>query len=144
MAGKYDELIVSNLKYEPPMSLDFQEIYRRFASRVLWIDSNVVPGAFQMNVSWYKHVPELDPIFEANAHEDAEILGFFGTDPEEPYNLHGEIQVDLDGEPHVITRSSLIFVPSNLPHALHVRRVDQPILHFSVVTGANYNGSAYK
>ena len=142
--AKYDHLIVSDLKYEPEMSLDFKAIYERFASRVLWIDSNVVPGAFQMNVSWYKKVPELDPIFEAHAHEDSEILGFFGTDPEDPYNLHGEVQVDIDGEPHAITGSSLIFLPSNIPHALHIKRVDQPIFHFSIMSGAKYNNSAYK
>ena len=50
-AAKYEHLILSDLQYEPPMSPDFGEIYRRFAKRVLWIDGDLVPGAFQMNVS---------------------------------------------------------------------------------------------
>lgn len=141
---KYGDLILSDLKYEPPMSMDFRELYRRFADRVLWIDGNLVPGAFQMNVSWYKAVPEIDPIFAEHRHASAEIIGFFGSDPEDPYNLHGKIQVDIDGEAHTITRSSLIFFPPNLPHAIHIYEVDQPIFHFSVVTESAYNGAAYQ
>ena len=142
--SKYDHLILSNLQYEPPMSPEFRKVYESFAKRILWIDGNLVPGAFQMNTSWYNEVPELDPIFAEHSHEAAEIIGFFGSDPNDPYNLHGELQIDLDGEAHVISRSSLIFLPPNLPHAIHIRRVDQPIFHFSVVTGSIYNGSAYR
>ncbi len=141
---KYSELIVSSLKYEPPMSEEFREIYNNFARRILWIDGDVVPGAFQMNTSWYCSVPEVDPIFETHAHEASEIIGFFGTDSNNPYELGGEIEIILDGEAHSIKSSSLIFVPSNLPHALRILRVDRPIFHFSVVSEANYNGSAYK
>lgn len=140
----YDYLIMSELEYEPDMSPDFRGIYRKFAERVLWIDGNLVPGAFQMNVSWYKEVPELDPIFAAHSHESAEIIGFFGSDPEDPHELHGEIHVIIDGEEHVLTRSSLIFLPPNLPHAIRILRVDRPIFHFSVVTESEYNGSAYQ
>ncbi len=141
---KYDHLIVTDLKYEPEMSPEFKQIYQNFAKRILWIDGNVVPGAFQMNTSWYNRVPEIDPVFEEHSHEAAEIIGFFGTDPENPYDLHGEVQIDFEGEPHVITGSCLIFVPPNLPHTLHINRVDSPIFHFSVVTEQTYNGSAYK
>lgn len=144
MSGKYDHLIVSELKYEPPMSADFREIYQKFASRVLWIDENVVPGAFQMNISWYKDVPEQDPIFAEHAHDAAEIIGFFGSDPEDPYALHGHIEMIIDGEPHTIESSSLIFVPPNLPHAMRILRVDRPIFHFSAVTEGKYNGAAYR
>ncbi len=142
--GKYGNLIVKTLKYEPPMSPEFKEIYNNFAKRILWIDDNVVPGAFQMNTSWYKSVPEVDPVFEEHAHESPEIIGFFGTDSENPYELNAEIEIIFDGEAHTIDSSSLIFVPSNLPHTLRILKVDKPIFHFSVVSEGIYNGSAYK
>ena len=96
--SKYADLIMSELQYEPDMAPDFREIYRRFAERVLWIDGNLVPGAFQMNVSWYKEVPALDPIFAEHRHDSAEIIGFFGSDPDDPHTLNGEVHVILDGE----------------------------------------------
>ncbi len=141
--GRYDGLIVSELKHEPEMSPEFRAVYEKFARRILWIDGNVVPGAFQMNTSWYNRVPEKDPVFAEHAHPSAEIIGFFGSDPEEPNDLRGEIVVELGGEPHTITRSSMIFVPPNLPHAIRILRVDAPIFHFSVVTDGTYNGGAY-
>ena len=141
---KYGNLIMSELKYEPDMAPDFREIYRQFAERVLWIDGKLVPGAFQMNVSWYKEVPVLDPIFAKHSHESAEIIGFFGSDPDDPHELNGEVHVIIDSEEHVLTRSSLVFLPPKLPHAIRILRVDRPILHFSVVTESEYNGSAYQ
>ena len=141
--NRYKNLIVSELKHEPEMSPEFRDIYQKFAKRILWIDDHVVPGAFQMNTSWYKAVPERDPIFAEHAHESAEIIGFFGSDPENPNELYGEVQVDLNGEAHIITKSSMIFIPPNLPHAIHIYRVDLPIFHFSAVTEGLYNGSAY-
>ena len=142
--SKYNHLILSELRYEPDMAPNFREVYRRFAERVLWIDGNLVPGAFQMNVSWYKEVPALDPVFAAHSHESAEIIGFFGSDPDDSHELHGEIHVILDCEEHVLTRSSLVFLPPGLPHAVRVQRVDRPFFHYSVVTESHYNASAYK
>ena len=141
---RYAHLIVSELKKEPDMSVEFREMYRKFAKRILWIDDEVVPGAFQMNTSWYCKVPDKDPVFPEHRHDSAEIIGFFGSDPENPNELHGEIQIDLDGEPYRITSSSLIFLPPQLPHAIHLLRVNRPVFHFSVVTEGIYNGSAYQ
>ena len=141
---KYSNLIVSSLGYEPPMSPEFKEIYNKFARRILWIDDKLVPGAFQMNTSWYHSTPELDPIFDTHAHDSAEIIGFFGTDSEHPYELDADIRVIIDGEERILSGSSLIFIPPNLPHAMRILRVDKPVFHFSVVTEGNYNGAAYK
>ena len=141
--GKYDGLIVNELKYNPPMSEEFRAVYENFAKRILWIDDKLVPGSFQMNTSWYKTTPERDPIFEEHAHPSAEIIGFFGTDPENPYELPADIQLDIDGEPHYIRSSTLIFVPPNVPHNLRIHEIRKPIFHFSVVTEGSYNGSAY-
>ena len=53
--------IVQDLK-DPNMGTpDFQAMYKKFANRILWIDNNVVEGAFQMNTAWYFAVPERDP-----------------------------------------------------------------------------------
>ena len=141
---KYSHLFVDSLKYEPPMSPEFKEVYNAFAKRILWIDDNVVPGSFQMNTSWYHSTPAIDPIFAEHSHPGAEILGFFGTNPENPSELDADIEVIIDGEAHSVTRSTLVFFPPNVPHALRILRVGKPIFHFSVVTDGTYNGAAYK
>jgi hypothetical protein len=137
--------VVTELKDPPMPSEDFERIYRRFAKRILWMDDQVVPGAFQMNTAWYFAVPEKSPIFEEHSHDSDEIIGFIGSDPDDPYNLNAELEVWIDGERHVLTTSTMIFIPANLKHMpLKINRVDKPIFHFSVVTTGTYDKGAYK
>ena len=69
-----------------------------------------------------------------------EILCFYGSDPEDPYNLHGEIELILGDESHILTKSSLIYVPAGMRHSTPlVNRIDRPIFHFSMVLNPNYN-----
>jgi hypothetical protein len=142
---KTSKYIVQDL-HEPQMGTEeFRAMYNRFAKRILWIDGDVVDGAFQMNTSWYFRIPETNPIFETHAHDCDELIGFIGSDPNHPEDLGGELEVWLDGEHHVLTRSSMIFVPANMPHMpVKFNRVDRPIFHFSVVMNTHYDGDAYQ
>jgi hypothetical protein len=112
-------------------------MYKQFATRILWMDTNVVPGAFQMNCSWY-----LKPSThgaEPHKHDVDEIIGFFGNDSKNPYELGGEIEMWLEDEQFLLTKTTMIFVPAGMKHCpLIIRRVDRPIFHFSVVTGGTY------
>jgi len=143
--SKYSKYVVQTLQAPETGDEDFKRMYERFSKRILWMDGNVVPGAFQMNTAWYYAVPEKDPVFEEHTHEYDELIGFFGSNPDDPYDLGAEISVTIDGEEHILTRSSLIFCPAGMKHMpLSIRRVDRPIFHFSVVVGPEYNGAAYK
>jgi hypothetical protein len=112
--------------------------YAKYASRILWMDENVVKGAFHMNTAWYlKAANTLED--KPHIHDTDEIIGFFGNDASRPYDLGGEIEIWLEGEKHLITKSALIFVPAGMPHCpLILRRVDRPIFHFTTVPGGRY------
>ncbi|MDR1590209.1 MAG: hypothetical protein LBS51_08485 [Oscillospiraceae bacterium] len=142
--GKYAGYFVQELREPADMgSPEFRELYGRFSKRILWIDGDAVPGAFQMNTAWYFAVPERDPIFIEHSHEDSELLGFFGSDPKDPYELGGVIEFSVDGEARRLTRSTLIFLPGGLSHnPMRILEVRAPIFHFSIMTGARYDGSA--
>ena len=140
-SGKYAANIVQTAT-DPQMDPEFKRIYNNFAKRIIWIDDEVVPGSMQMNTSWYHSVPERDPIFEEHVHDDQdELIGFFGTDPENPYELGAKIEFTIDGEAHLLTRSSIIFVPAGVPHnPMRILEVERPVFHFSVVRGGIYDG----
>ena len=143
--GTYGNLIIQDLHDPKAGTPEFREMYRKFSRRILWIDDKVCPGAFQMNTAWYHSVPEKDPVFEEHSHDSDELVGFFGSNPEDPYDLGGEIVITLNGEEHRITRSSIIFCPAGMPHMrMSIRRVDRPIFHFSVVTSKAYDNGAYE
>jgi hypothetical protein len=139
--GKYGNLFVQDLK-EPANLLtpDFRVIYNNFAKRILWMDSDVCQGAFQMNTAWYFAVPERDPIFGEHVHNYEELIGFFGSNPDDPYDLGGVIEFSVDGEAHKLTRTTMIFLPAGLTHnPMRILEVKRPIFHFSVVMNPQYD-----
>jgi len=138
--GEYAKYFVQDLQTPPGMiTPDFAKFYSTFAHRILWMDGNVVPGAFQMNTAWYHSVPERDPVFPEHEHPYDEIIGFFGSNPDDPYDLGGIVEFGINGEMHSLTKSTMIFAPGGVPHSpIRVLKVDRPIFHFSVVMNQEY------
>lgn len=138
---KYGKQIVTSLKTPERFTPEFNATYAKWANRILWLDNSVVPGAFQINCSWYMRPPDVKTAeAKAHTHDADEIIGFFGNDPDDRYNLGAEIEFWLEDEMHLITTSALIFVPGGMKHCpLILRRVDRPIFHFSTVTKGQYN-----
>jgi len=137
LEADYGKYVVTELKI-PPEKQAIAEAYAKYAFRILWMDKNVVEGAFHMNTAWYlKAAATLEDV--PHTHDSDEIIGFFGNDPKDPYNLHGEIEIWLEDEKQVITRSAMVFVPAGMKHCpLILKRVDQPIFHFTTVPGKLY------
>ncbi len=135
---KTEKFIVTDLQM-PEFQQSIQPVYSKFATRVLWLDDRVVEGAFHMNVSWYlKAAPTLAD--KPHVHATDEIIGFFGSNPDDPYDLGGEVEIWLEDDKHMLTRSCMIFVPAGMKHCpLTVTRVDRPIFHFTTVTGHEYD-----
>jgi hypothetical protein len=76
---------------------------------------------------------------EAHAHDFDEVITFFGTNLEDPHDLCGEIELWLEDEQHIITKSCIVFVPRGMKHGpLIIRRVDRPIFHFAAGPGSVY------
>ncbi|MDR1300013.1 MAG: hypothetical protein LBJ84_07185 [Oscillospiraceae bacterium] len=142
IGGQYSKYFVQQLHEPADMGTpEFREMYRRFSKRILWIDGDAVPGAFQMNTAWYYAVPERDPVFTEHSHDCDELIGFFGSNPDDPYDLGGAIEFSVNSEARRLTRSTLIFMPGGLAHnPMRILEVSAPIFHFSVVTGAHYDG----
>ena len=134
---KYGKYIVTELQV-PDFQPEFVKKYAEFAKRILWLDDNVVEGAFQMNCSWYLKAND-EHLAQAHVHDTDEIIGFFGSDPDDPHNLHAEIEFWMEDERHIIIKSCLIFVPRGMKHLpLILKWVDKPIFHFTTVNAGQY------
>ena len=109
------------------------------ATRVAYVDDEVIKGAFYMEANWLWQSTEGGT--EAHAHDFDEIIGFFGTNPDDLDDLCGEVEFWLGEEKHLLTRSCVVFVPKGLKHCPMIfRRVDRPILNFAVGPGRMYDG----
>jgi hypothetical protein len=135
---KYGKYVISDL-IMPESKHKIDADYRKYARRIRWIDDDMVPGTFHMNTAWYlKAGPTLETT--PHVHDSDELIGFFGSDPEDPDDLGGEVSIRLGDEEHIITRSTIIFVPAGLVHCpLVLNRVDKPIFHFTTVNIGQYN-----
>jgi len=148
--GEFGHLVMQNLVLPAPAAAPERIArYEQFGKRIHWVDGENMPGAFQMNTSWWFR-PNREQVLSTpnhqvgkpHTHNYPEILGFYGSDPKNPYELGGEIELEINGETHILTKSSMVFLPPNMPHCpLLINRVDseeRPIFHFSVVMNNLY------
>jgi hypothetical protein len=108
------------------------------ANHIAWLDKNVIEGAFYAECIWFQGGSDTNRV-EAHIHDFDEVIGFFGTNPEDQTDLGGEVELWIDGEKHTITKSFLAFVPKGMVHCpLKIKRVDRPIFHFTTGPGGSY------
>ena len=142
--GEYGKYIVQTLQVPERMAdpnSEFAKFYRSYANRLLWMDTNVVPGSFQMNTSWYHSASDARPLLGhgEHVHDFDEMVGFLGSNSEDPYDLGGIIEIGMGGELHRLTKSSIIFMPAGLKHLpLSIIELHRPILHFSISLSPTY------
>jgi hypothetical protein len=136
--SKFSQYIVTE-KYTPSeFSAEMIKKLEEWNHLILWVDERVAPGAFQMNCCWFTKTPAEQPYFQ-HQHDVAEIIGLFGSDPDDPHSMGGEVEFWMEEEKFIITNSCMIFVPPGIKHCpLYIMRVDRPIFHFSVVTSLRY------
>jgi hypothetical protein len=147
---KYGKYIVDTLQqpkeeasWSPP---DLGEAGKGKGGRVLYLDSNVAPGAFYMECVWVLPRPAgTGPAgarrvgTESHSHDYDEVIAFFGTNPDDPHDLGAEVELWLGDEKHIITKSSLVFIPAGLKHCpLTFLRVDRPVFHYTTGPGKMY------
>jgi hypothetical protein len=141
---KYGKYIISELKmpaveapWSPP---NLGGVSKGKGGRVLYMDSSIVPGATYMECVWVMPRPANAPPLpggrrvgtEPHTHDYDEVIAFIGTDHDDPYDLGAEVELYLDDEKHIITKTSLVFIPAGLKHCpLTFLRVDRPVFHYT-------------
>ena len=72
-------------------------------------------------------------IKEAHTHPFDEVLAYFGSNPEDPHDLGGEIELWLEDEKFLMSKSFIAYIPAGMRHGpLILRRIDRPIFHYVV------------
>ena len=146
---KYGKYIVTELKrnYTRP---DWDKASKKPEEgiNVLHLDSEVLEGAFYVGGTWFwpRKMPS-EPLKERpnpvipHKHDFDEVLAHFGTNRDDPYDLGGELEIWLGDEKHIVTKSSIIFIPKGLVHGpIGFNRIDRPIFHFSCGPSKMYTG----
>ena len=144
---KHAKYIVTDIKQDMKLpeyrvgAIQAQKDPSRKPNRVMWIDDEVVPGAFYTECVWFLPGMGSEQV-KVNTHQHpfSEVISFFGTNYEDFQDLGGEVELWLEDEKIIMTRSFSAFVPAGMKHCpLIIRRVDRPIFHFTVGTGKDYD-----
>lgn len=129
---KYGEYIITEMNRETDP----------LGTRVYCLHGGIFPGAPYVDCAWFwPQQHEIVVVDKGHSHDFEEVVTFFGTDPDDPTDLGGEIVFWMEDEPHTITKSCVIFVPKGVKHCpLIVRRLTRPVFHFATATDKNYRG----
>jgi hypothetical protein len=134
---KYEKYILTDLKL-PSNVQKRQAEYNKRATRILWLEDEIMEGASSVILSWYWKPTEKEGS-PSHVHDFDEVIGFIGSDPQNPSDLGGEVEFWLEDEKYLLTKSCLIFAPKGLRHCpLRVTRVDRPILFVAFSTTTKY------
>jgi hypothetical protein len=106
---------------------------------LLYLDSSVVKDAFYVESNWTLPPFAKESHGEAHKHDYDEVIGFFGSDPENPQELYAVAEVHIGDEVHTVTKSCLLFVPKGVLHGpIDFKKIDRPMFHFSCSMSKSY------
>jgi hypothetical protein len=102
---------------------------------LLFMDGSVIKNAFYSECCWFLPAmmgnKSLSLNVKPHKHTYNEVLALIGSNPDEPRNLNGELEIFLNGERHLIMESVMIFLPAGLEHGpIRWLRLDRPVFHF--------------
>ena len=146
MANWDEKYFVTNLvqtnMVEAPWNPYFTE---KEGTRLIALDNNILPGAFYMETAWFwpgkwPATKGEEGTIKRHTHPFDEVVAFVGSNPEDVYDLGGEIEFWVDDKKNVINKSFVAFIPAGTSHGpIRWLKLDRPVFHFTSGTGHNYN-----
>ncbi len=102
-----------------------------------------VPNATYLNAEVVSKPTEPGP-FEQHAHSFDEYVTFIGTNIEKPYDLDGVVEIWIEDEKYILTRSTAVFVPTGVYHGPIVfHEVNTPIVWSESAAATHYSYGMY-
>ena len=128
-------------KYESFIMNDFNTGRDEIGTLLYRLDEKKVPDIpFFTDCAWIWPKPgEIVMEAKSHSHDFSEIITVFGTNPDDPRDLGGEVEFWLDDEKYILTKSSIIWVPKGMMHCPTIfRNVTRPIFHYIVGDAGKY------
>ena len=138
-AGTFANHVV--YRYEPSSGI-IPEAPEGFLQLLIWMAGDKVEGAPYLELCRFMCVNPTGP--ETHKHPTSEFIAFIGTNPEDPADLGGEVHFIMGDEEIPTTKSTVVFVPGDLPHSpILVPEIHVPALvHFSGSRSSEYDRQA--
>jgi hypothetical protein len=109
-------------------------------TNMAYLDGEVIEGAWNVICAWFW--PRKEPMVvipEPHYHDENEVIAFFGTNSEDPFDLCAVVELWMEDQKLTLTKSCLVYVPAKMKHSpLTLVKIDRPIFHFSSVTESKW------
>jgi len=114
------------------------------SARILHMEDDMAKGSFYVDFVWlyegYGQAPA-----EVHDHEWEELIAMTGCDPDQPFDVGGTFSVDMAGETHYISKSSLVCIPAHVMHCpWKFLDIKKPALVFTASPSGMYSSSEKK
>ncbi|GAI15490.1 unnamed protein product [marine sediment metagenome] len=124
--SKYSKYFLNEL---PPE--ERQKGFGRMPAMVAFTDDDIIKGSHYLSVMVMGEAATKSAGHGPHTHNDPEVLVALGTDPDNPKVLGAEIELCMgpEMESHIITESTLVYIPANFIHCpFRILKVDRPFL----------------
>ncbi len=105
--------------------------FGRMPSMVTFTDADILEGSKYFSVMWMGEEATKMGGHGPHIHQDPELLVALGTDPANPQDLGADMEMCMgpEMESHIITVSTMIWVPGKFIHApFRILKVRRPFL----------------
>jgi hypothetical protein len=114
---------------------------------IVWTDDDIIKGSHVFSVMVMGESATKVAGHGPHTHQDPEVLVALGTDPDNPRELGGEIELCMgrEMEKHTITKSTLVYIPANFVHCpFRVIKVDRPFIFIQAQYAPKLTEKSYK
>ena len=113
-------------------------IKNRQSPAMTYISSAQIPEAnYYLEYGWIYGIPEPNPYTPKHVHETDELILHFGSDPQNPEDLGGEIIFMVEDELLVLNTSTVFFAPKGLQHCPVIwKKFQKPHIEMAITLGS--------
>lgn len=131
------------IEYKPPPGPAFP-----LGPIISRMDDAVIKGSHFYSIGWITphDEPKMPVGHPPHIHKDAELLFHIGTNPDDPMDLGGEVEIFMgpELERHVFSRTCCIYIPPNFIHCpWRPLRTVRPWIFIQVNQGPSHTEKLY-
>jgi hypothetical protein len=136
----YEKYLIRKPNYEA-----FGGVKNRQSPTMTMMSSKQIPGVnYYMEPGWIYGIPEPNPSLHEHVHEFGEIVMHWGSNPEMPQVLGGEVEFYVAGQPVVFNTSTAFYLPPGTSHGpVTWKKFQSPHMQMAVMLGTGSAGEAW-
>jgi len=103
-----------------------------------YLNNDLVPGCnIFLDYRWIFGMPEPSTLIPEHSHDYDEIVLHLGSNPDDPEDLGGEVEVGVGGEPITFDRTTVLYLPKGTKHGPFTwKRFARPHIQMAIILGA--------